>query len=93
MRVDFTPQARDDLTAIREWIAEDNERAAERVVTRILQTAMMFGQFPLLGRTGQVEGTREFSVVGLPYLIVYSVASEAELDILTILHSRRRYPV
>ncbi|MFS0773552.1 type II toxin-antitoxin system RelE/ParE family toxin [Sphingomonas sp. 1P08PE] len=92
MRVSFTPQARDDLRAIRDWIADDNVAAADRVVSRIVQTAMMFGQFPLLGRAGQVEGTREFSVVGLPYLIVYAVASESEVDVLTVLHTRRLYP-
>ena len=36
MKVSFTPQARGDLVAIRAWIAEDNERAAERVVARIV---------------------------------------------------------
>ena len=92
MRVSLTPQARDDLRAIRDWIAEDNERAADRVVSRIIQTAMMFGQFPMLGRTGQVPGTREFSVAGLPYLIVYAIASESEIDVLTVLHTRRKYP-
>jgi toxin ParE1/3/4 len=92
LNVNFTPQARDDLAAIRDWIATDDERAAERVVSRLLQTAMMFGQFPLLGRVGQVEGTREFSVVGLPYLIVYVIASESDVDVLTVLHTRRRYP-
>ncbi|MEG3163255.1 type II toxin-antitoxin system RelE/ParE family toxin [Sphingomonas sp. PB2P19] len=92
MNVGFTPQARDDLAAIRDWIAEDNPPAAERVVGRIVQTAMMFGQFPLLGRAGKVAGTREFSVVGLPYVIVYAIASESEIDVLTVLHNRRRYP-
>ena len=92
MAVRFTPQARDDLVAIRDWIADNDPRSAERVVTRIFQTAMMFGQFPLLGRPGQVEGTREFSVVGLPYLIVYALASEGDVDVLTVLHTRRRYP-
>ncbi len=92
MNVSFTPQARRDLRAIRDWIAGDNERAAERVASRIIQTAMMFGQFPLLGRSGQVAGTREFSVVGLPYVIVYAIASESEIDVLTVLHTRRRYP-
>ena len=92
MTVSFTPQARDDLAAIREWIAIDDERAADGVVARIVQTAMMFGQFPMLGHAGTVEGTREFSVVGLPYLIVYQVAQSGEVDVLTVLHSRRRYP-
>lgn len=92
MNVSFTPEAARDLTAIRDWIATDDPRAADRVVSRILQTAMMFGQFPLLGRIGQVAGTREFSVVGLPYLIVYAIASESDIDILTVLHTRRRYP-
>lgn len=92
MRVSFTPQARDDLQAIRNWIAEDNPVAADRVVTRIIQTAMMFGQFPMLGRAGQVADTREFSVTGLPYLIVYRIASESEIDVLTVLHTRRKYP-
>lgn len=92
MNVNFTPQARDDLAAIRDWIAEDDPRAADNVLARIVQTAMMFGQFPMLGRAGSVEDTREFSVVGLPYLIVYRIASETDVDVLTVLHTRRRYP-
>lgn len=92
MNVSFTPQANDDLRAIRDWIAEDNERAADRVVSRIVQTAMMFGQFPMLGRKGRVAGTREFSVVGLPYLIVYAIPSGSEIDVLTVVHTRQRYP-
>ena len=62
------------------------------MIARIVQTAMMFGQFPMLGRAGLVETTREFSVVGLPYVIVYRTTSETELDVLTILHARRKYP-
>jgi len=92
LRVNFTPQSRHDLASIRDWIAQDDERAADRVITRIFQTAMMFGQFPMLGRSGAVDGTREFSVVGLPYLIAYRVMSETDLDILTIIHTRRHYP-
>ena len=92
MNVNFTPQAVEDLHAIRDWIAEDDERAADRVLSRIRQTAMMIGQFPLMGRAGQVHDTREFSVVGLPYLIVYRIASATDLDVLTVIHTRRRYP-
>ncbi|MDY7524951.1 type II toxin-antitoxin system RelE/ParE family toxin [Sphingomonas sp. AAP5] len=92
MKVNLTPQARDDLVAIRDWIAQDNERAAERVVSRILQTAMMFGKFSKLGRVGEIAGTRVFAVPGLPYQIVYAIAPEGEIDVLTVLHTRRKYP-
>ncbi len=92
MNVNFTPQARDDLFSIRDWIAEDDERVADQVIARIVQTAMMFGQFPMLGRVGRIAGTREFSVVGLPYLIVYRIESETEIDVVTVVHTRRRWP-
>ena len=92
MNVNFTPQAQDDLRDIRDWIALDDELAAERVVSRIRQTVMMFQQFPLLGHEGDVPDIREFKVTGLPYLIVYQIASATDLDILTIVHSARKYP-
>jgi toxin ParE1/3/4 len=53
---------------------------------------MMFGQFPKLGHVGEVPETREFAVTGLPYLIVYSITRDGGIDILTIIHARRRYP-
>lgn len=93
MKVNLTPQARDDLAAIRDWISQDDLRAAERVVSRILQTIEMFGSFPMLGYEGREAGTREFSVVGLPYIIVYAIQSESELDVLTVVHARRQYPL
>ena len=92
MNVNFTPQALDDLRAIRVWIAADDELAAERVIARIRQTVLMFEQFPLFGHTGEVPGTRKFKVTGLPYLIVYRIESPTDLDILTIIHSAREYP-
>ena len=92
LNVNLTPQARNDLESIRAWIAADDERAADRVINRILQTTEMFGYFPMLGYEGREAGTREFSVVGLPYLIIYAIVSESDLDILTVVHARRNYP-
>jgi toxin ParE1/3/4 len=53
---------------------------------------MMFSQFPLLGRAGDVADTREFKVTGLPYLIVYRLASATDIDVLTVVHGKRKYP-
>ncbi len=92
MNINFTPDALDDLKAIKAYIAEFDERSASNVISRIRQTILMFSQFPLLGRKGLIEGTREFSVVGLPYVIIYNVRSETDIDILKILHERQKYP-
>ena len=92
LKINFTPQALDDLRSIKNWIAQDDERAAERVISRIRQTAMMFAQFPKLGHPGDVSGTREFKLTGLPYMIVYQTPLDAEIDILTIIHAERLYP-
>lgn len=87
----FTPQALSDLESIRDWIAADDTRAADRVLARIRQASEMLGQFPKLGHAGAVAGTRELSVTGLPYLLVYSLY-DGDVDILTVLHTRRLYP-
>lgn len=92
MSVNLTPQAYDDLLSIRAWIASDNGRSADRVVSRLLQTIAMFERFPLLGRKGRLEGTRGFSVVGLPYIVVYAIVSESDVDVLTVVHSARQLP-
>ena len=88
----FTPQARDDLRAIKDWIAADNPRAAIGVASRIRQTALLFAQFPRMGRKGRLEGTREFGVTGLPYTIVYVEAADGDIDVLTIVHQSRQFP-
>lgn len=53
---------------------------------------MMFQDFPMMGHEGSVAGTREFKVTGLPYLIVYSISFDENIDIVTIMHTRRDYP-
>lgn len=92
MNLSFAPAALADLKKIRAWIAEDDTSAADRVVARIRQTILMLEAFPLLGRPGLVQGTRQLSVAGLPYFVVYKLVSDTELVILAILHGRRKYP-
>ena len=91
MNVSFTPKAKGNLRDIRHYIAQDDERAADRVISRIRQTAAMFEMFPLLGHEGEILGTREFKVTGLPYLIIYRITLQTEVDILTVIHSSREH--
>lgn len=91
MRLRFSAQAKADLLDIHSWIVASRPAAAREVVSRIRQTATLLAGFPGIGRTGRVEGTREFGVTGLPYTIVY-LEAERSLDIVTIIHQARDYP-
>ena len=44
--------------------------------------------FPLVGHPGQVDGTLEFVVPGLPYIVVYRV-TEDDVHVLGIFHGAR----
>ena len=92
MNVNLTPRALRKLKAIKTYIAEDNKAAADRVISRILQSLYHLENFPLIGREGQIEGTRELSIPGLPYIGVYRIVNETEIDVLTIIHERQNYP-
>ena len=57
-----------------------------------MTTASLLENFPLMGRIGRVAETREFSVPGTPYFIVYTLPDEIHVDLEAILHERLKYP-
>lgn len=71
-----------------DYIALDNPTAAEGVYRGIVGAARKLSQFPALGRPGRHPETRELSVSGLPYLIVYEVSAET-VTILAVFHTSR----
>ena len=71
-----------------DYIALDNPTAAEGVYRGIVEAARKLSQFPALGRPGRHPETRELSVSGLPYLIVYEVNADA-VTILAVFHTCR----
>lgn len=81
------PAAR-DLEGIVDYIALDKSVAAEGVYKGIVEAARKLPQFPALGRPGRHAETRELSVSGLPYLIVYAVGTET-VTILAVFHTSR----
>ena len=74
MKVVIRESAYDDLAKIVGWIAQDSPESGRSVATRILSAIEdRLVLFPKMGRAGRVEGTREWVVAGLPYVIVYQV--------------------
>jgi len=89
--VNWTEQAELDVDEIMAFIAEDNPRAAIHVVHEIRDAAAQLALFPMLGRAGRVEGTRELVVLRTPYVIAYRFVAN-EVTLLHIFHGARLWP-
>lgn len=92
MRVRWSRRSREHLIAIRAYIRQHNVDAAERVRLRIIETVRLLRALPHLGRAGRKQGTREFVIPHLPYMVVYriDIADEDELVILGVFHGAQQ---
>jgi plasmid stabilization system protein ParE len=87
MRVRYLLEARLDLENIHQYIEKRNPRAATEVIARIRAAADRLGVWPHMGHVGRAPGTYEWSVVGVPYVIVYEIHNAAdEVAIIGVLH-------
>jgi len=91
IRVEWSLLAQADRDAIFDFIEADNPRAAVAVDQRIRSQVEGLQQFPKMGRTGRVEGTRELLIVRTPYVAAYCFLGRT-VRILRILHGARRWP-
>jgi toxin ParE1/3/4 len=92
LRLRWTKPASADLDAIAEYIGQDSEAAAARVVLEVIdRVETTLPPFPASGRAGRVMGTRELVIGNLPYVIAYRVRDQA-IEILRVLHTSRRWP-
>jgi toxin ParE1/3/4 len=93
VKLRYTARARLHLDTIAEFLAERNPSAAARVGRRIQEVVQLLCEFPYMGHEGALPGTREMTVPGVPYIIVYRLAPADEtLTILGIYHSAQRRP-
>lgn len=46
----------------------------------------------MAGRTGRVSDTRELVIAGTPYVVAYRITHQSEVQILAVLHGKRRWP-
>jgi toxin ParE1/3/4 len=91
MILEWTDLAASDLIEILDYIAEDNPAAALAAVDRIEQTSLRLADFPLSGREGSLQSTRELPIPSLPFVIIYSIR-ETTVEILRVLHGAQRWP-
>lgn len=93
MRVRWSPDAVADLESIVEYIRQDNSAAAQRIGQTIYDRLSVLGRFPHAGRHGRVEGTREFPLPPLPFIVVYRVMTDEDIvEIVNVIHGAQRWP-
>ncbi len=90
MKVFWTLGAERDRARIFEFIGQDNPLAAIRMDELFAAVANRLAEHPLLGRTGQIPGTREL-VAHESYRLVYEVHDDA-VWLLALVHTRRQWP-
>lgn len=57
---------------------------------RIVERVSGLAFYPLIGRPGRVEGTRELVISDTPYIAIYRVKDRVE--VLRIRHGAQRWP-
>ena len=89
----WSDDARRDYLEILQFIAEDNPRAAERVLAAIRKVGQELGEFAT-GRPGRVRGTYEKLVPRLPFIIAYALTTHEgreAVSILRVIHTARNW--
>ena len=86
---DFHPEALIDLDEIREYIAEDNPAAADRMIDELEAALETLVSFPLRGHKRPDLTSRPLRFILIrEYLIAYA-PDESPLWVVAIIHGRR----
>ena len=87
MKLRFTLEALDHIAAIHFYIEAKSAPAAAHIVDRIFTDCDRLSEFPEIGHLGMAPGTFEWTVAGLPYIIVHQVdAKKDEITVLGVFH-------
>jgi len=88
----WSPEAIDDLIALRAYIEQDEPAAAQRIALHIIQNVeTLLLNNPEIGRPGRVPGTRELVIPKTPFIVPYRLVGTT-LQILRIFRGARRWP-
>jgi toxin ParE1/3/4 len=92
MNIVWSPEAIEDLAALRGYLAEDNPAAARRGVLHLIRNVeQLLPDNPQIGRAGRVPGTRELVILKTPHIVPYRL-QRTTIQILRVYHAARRWP-
>ncbi len=90
MQIIWEQDALSDLTELRKYIAQFNPSAADKLGSKIIKTANLLIENPLLGKVGKLYETRELVIPNTSYTLIYYCQPSA-LTILRIFHQSRKW--
>lgn len=91
VRVRWLRAARGNLEAELDYLAREDQDAAEKVYAHIMDRVAHLEKHPQAGRPGRVFGTRELVIERYPYIVPYRVRGDA-VEILRVFHTSRKPP-
>lgn len=88
----WTPPAAGDLAHISDYTETRFGAAqARRAAMAVYEAVNSLMEMPERGRKGRRRGTRELTVMGLPFVIIYRIGKEA-IEVVRILHGSQQWP-
>jgi len=89
--VGWAPRAILDLRETWDYVAQDSEVAADRLVGKLQDAAENLDRHAKLGRSGRRSGVRELVVPGTAYILEYRIVRSL-VEITRVVHGARRWP-
>jgi toxin ParE1/3/4 len=88
----WSSSAEQDLENILVYYFDEVSPAlAESIYTRIRRQVAQLKTFPNRTRPGRVDGTREYVIERLPFVVVLSIDGDT-VHVLSVIHTARKYP-
>ena len=89
MNVVWTSGAKQDLREIHQYVAQDSESEAQRLVDRLVKASERLESFPFSGRVvPEYAENRVREIVAPPYRLIYALLAD-RVDVLAVVHSAR----
>jgi len=90
VKINWTPQSKNDLVSIAEYIAQDSQKFARIQIKRIRERVKQLKKFPNSGRVvPEYEDENLKELILGNYRIIYRISSVNRIDIVTVHHSAK----
>ena len=90
MKILWTQLALFDLDQAYNYITNTSPNRANAIIDRIEQSVTLLQQFPEMGRSGRISGTKELVIPETPFILPYRI-TETTIEILAVIHGAQQW--